>query len=565
MTIPDAAGAPAARRGPGSVGWALAWVLATLVPVGFLAVFFAWPAAALIARGFVEDGRPTLDGFTAVFAEPRTWRILRQTLSQAAWGTALSVLLGLPGAYVLYKTRFRGRGLLRAIATIPFVLPTVVVGVAFKTLFNATGPLGFLGLDETLAVIVAALVFFNYSVIVRTVGGLWARLDPRLGEAARVLGASPLRVLLTVTLPALAPAIASGAAIVFLFCAGAYGTVMILGGVRFGTIETEIWYQTTQLLDLRAAAALAIVQLAFVSLALWVANRLQRRQDVVQRLRSDASSEQPFRLRRDWLPALVTGVVLGGLLLLPMANLVVRSLWTPDGPGLRNYALLFTVEGTDLHAPVWQAVVTSLTLAAQAAALAVTLGVLVSLVLSRRPRSRPLQGALGLLDSVFMLPLGVSAVTVGFGFLITLNRPPLDLRSSPVLIPIAQAMVALPLVVRSLLPVLRAIDPRQREAAATLGAGPGRVLATVDLPYALRGLGLAIGFALATSLGEFGATSFLARPDAPTLPVVIYRLIGRPGGDNYGMAMAAAVILAVVTGAVMALAERLRPKEATGW
>ena len=164
-----------------------------------------------------------------------------------------------------------------------------------------------------------------------------------------------------------------------------------------------------------------------------------------------------------------------------------------------------------------------------------------------------------------MLPLGVSAVTVGFGFLITLNRPPLDLRSSPILIPIAQAMVALPLVVRSLLPVLRAIDPGQREAAATLGAGPGRVLATIDLPYAIRGLGLAIGFALATSLGEFGATSFLARPDAPTLPVVIYRLIGRPGGDNYGMAMAAAVILAVVTGAVMALAERLRPKEATGW
>ncbi len=549
---------------PGRAGWALAWVLATLIPVAFLAVFFAWPAAALIARGFVEDGRPTLDGFTAVFAEPRTWRILRQTLAQAAWGTALSVLLGVPGAYVLYKTRFPGRGVLRALATIPFVLPTVVVGVAFKTLFNATGPLGFLGLDETFAVIVAALVFFNYSVIVRTVGGLWAGLDPRLGEAARVLGASPLRVLATVTLPALAPAIASGAAIVFLFCAGAYGTVMILGGVRFGTIETEIWYQTTQLLDLRAAAALAIVQLAFVSLALWVSNRLQQRA-AVQRLRSDASSEQPFRWRRDWLPGLITGAVLVGLLALPLANLVVRSFWTPDGLGTRNYALLFTVEGTDLHAPVWQAVVTSLTLAAQASALAVTLGVLVSLVLSRRPRHRVLQGLLGLLDSVFMLPLGVSAVTVGFGFLITLNRPPLDLRSSPVLIPIAQALVALPLVVRSLLPVLRAIDPRQREAAATLGAGPGRVLATVDLPYAGRGLGLAVGFALATSLGEFGATSFLARPDAPTLPVVIYRLIGRPGGDNYGMAMAAAVILAVVTGTVMALAERLRPKEATGW
>jgi thiamine transport system permease protein len=162
-----------------------------------------------------------------------------------------------------------------------------------------------------------------------------------------------------------------------------------------------------------------------------------------------------------------------------------------------------------------------------------------------------------------MLPLGVSAVTVGFGFLITLNRPPLDLRSSMILIPIAQSIVALPLVVRTVLPVLRAIDPRQHEAAAMLGAGPGRTLWTIDLPFALRGIGVAVGFAFATSLGEFGATSFLARPEAPTLPVVIFRLIGRPGADNVGMAMAASVILAVLTGTIMAAAELIRPKEAT--
>ena len=157
-----------------------------------------------------------------------------------------------------------------------------------------------------------------------------------------------------------------------------------------------------------------------------------------------------------------------------------------------------------------------------------------------------------------MLPLGVSAVTVGFGFLITLDRPPLDLRTSPVLIPIAQAIVALPLVVRTLAPVLRAIDDRQRQVAATLGARPWQVLATVDLPIIWRPLLAAVGLALAVSLGEFGATSFLARPDSPTLPVVIYRLIGRPGVDNLGMALAASVILAVVTVTVMGVVERLR-------
>ena len=152
-------------------------------------------------------------------------------------------------------------------------------------------------------------------------------------------------------------------------------------------------------------------------------------------------------------------------------------------------------------------------------------------------------------------------MTVGFGFLIALDKPPLDLRSSLVLIPIAQAMVAIPLVVRATLPVLRAIDPRLRQAASVLGASPGRVLATVDAPIVLRSLGLAAGFAFAVSLGEFGATSFLARPDRPTLPVVIFRLLGRPGEGNYGMALAASVVLAVVVAAVMTSAERLRPPQ----
>jgi len=516
----------------------------------------------LVARGFVVDGSFTLDGIRAVLAAPRTWRIVGQTLAQAVAGTLVAVLLGVPGAYLLYRCRFPGRGLLRAVVSVPFVLPTVVVGVAFTSLFAARGPLGWLGLDESFAAIVIALVFFNYTVIVRTVGALWARLDPRSAEAARVLGASPARVFLTVTLPAIAPAVLSGASLVFLFCATAFGIVMVMGGIRFSTIETEIWYQTTQLLDLPAAAALSIIQLVVVVLALLVAGRARTRTEHALRLRGDDTAERPWRSRPDLLPSVITGVVVFMLLVVPMVHLVVRSFVTADGWGWRNYQLLATTGAGSLTVPVWTAVTNSLVIATQACLLAVILGVMVSLVASRRPRQPVLAGGVRVLDAVFMLPLGVSAVTVGFGFLITLNRPPLDLRSSPILIPIAQAIVALPLVVRTLLPVLRAIDPRQREAAAILGAGPGRALATIDGTLALRGLGLAIGFAFAISLGEFGATSFLSRPDHPTLPVVIFRLIGRPGADNFGMAMAASVILAVLTAAVMAAAEFVRPREA---
>lgn len=540
------------------------WALAAAVPLAFLGVFFALPVAGLVGRGFVTDGALDLSGFAEVMSRPHTWRVIGITLGQATVGTAVAVVLGVPGAHLLYRTRFRGQGLLRALVAVPFVLPTVVVGVAFRSVLGGSGPLAFLGWDGTFAGVVAALVFFNYTVVVRTVGAFWAGLDPRAEQAARALGASPARAFRSVTLPALAPGIASAASIVFLFCATAFGVVLVLGGVGYGTVETEIWVQTTQFLDLRAAAVLSVVQLVVVTAALWVAGRARRRRE--QALTRVPDAVPPLALRGphakagDRWAAGVTGAVVVVLLGLPMATLVVRSLHTRDGWGLGNYAALGR-RGFGLGASGWEAAATSLRVAVDATLIAVVVAGLVALVASRRPRTRGLRRAVGALDAVVMLPLGVSAVTVGFGILITLDRPfglAVDLRSSPVLLPIAQAVVAVPLVVRTVLPVLRAIDTRLHEAAAVLGASPSRVLRHVDWPVAARSLGLAVGLAFAVSLGEFGATSFLVRPDSPTLPVLIYRLIGRPGADNLGTAMAASVLLAALTAVVMALAERLR-------
>lgn len=570
LTAPALRGRRGAPGRGGALGRGAGWALAAGVPLLFLGVFFAWPVVALVGRGFLADGGTVaggvdLSGFRDVLTSPRTWRLVGLTLGQAAAGSAASVLLGLPAAYVLYRCRFPGRTLVRGLVTVPFVLPSVVVGVAFSALLQPGGLLGWAHLEETFLAVVLALVFFNYAVVVRTVGGLWERLDPRAEQAARALGASPWRAFRTVTLPALAPAIASAAAVVFLFCATAFGVVLVLGGIRYGTIETEIWTRTTQFLDLRTAAVLSVLQLVVVAGALAVSSRARARREHALDLQPERAAAQPLDLRRapDAVAATVTALTVAGLLLMPLAGLVLRSFRAADGTwGLDNYVALGTTGGRNaLVVTVWEALATSLRTALLAAVIAVVVGGLVALVVSRRPRARAARRAVGVLDAVFMLPLGVSAVTVGFGFLVTLDRPlglDVDLRTSGLLVPVAQAVVAVPLVVRTVLPVLRAIDPRLREAASVLGAAPGRVLRDVDLPVALRSLGLAIGFAFAVSLGEFGATSFLARPDAATLPVVIFRLIGRPGAENYGMALAASVVLAVLTAAVMMLAERLR-------
>ena len=560
------AGGGIARRAGGprpAWGERAGWTLAVTGPLAFLTVFFAWPVATLVGRGLAPDGALDLSGFGEVLTRERTWRILGQTLTQAALGTAVCVALGIPGALVLYRRTFPGRDLLRGVVTVPFVLPSVVVGVAFHALVTRGGPLEALGLDGTLSAVVAALAFFNYGLVVRTVGTMWSRLDPRAVEAARALGASPIRAFATVTLPALAPAVASAASLTFLFCATAYGVVLVLGGVGIGTIETEIYRLTTQYLDLRGAAVLSVVQLGVIALALWVAERARAATQTRLRLRTEVPAG---RLRAADAPALaVTAVTVVGLLVVPMAVLVMRSLQRDGAWTLANYTDLGSTGGRSaLLVTVWEAAANSVSVAVAAAAIALTLGAAVCLVVSRRPRSRALARGIAGLDAAFMLPLGVSAVTVGFGFLITLARPPLALTRSWWILPLAQAVVAVPLVVRTLLPALRAIDPRQREAAAALGAGPGRVLLTVDGPQLLRAGGLAAGFALATSLGEFGATSFLARPQEPTLPVVVYRLIGSPGSQNQGMALAGGVVLAVGSAAVMLGCEWLQTRLGPG-
>ena len=526
-------------------------VLGVGVPLAFLAVFFAWPVLAIVGRGFLADGP-----FFEVLLRPRTVRLVGLTLAQAAIASVVCVIVGVPIAHVLYRLRFRGRGLLRALVIVPFVMPTVVVGVAFRTLLREGGILGFLGLDGTFPAILLALVFFNIAVVARTVGGTWEGLDGRQEDAARVLGASPARVFATITVPRLAGSVIAAASIVFLFCSTAFGVVLVLGGTRFGTIETEIWLLTTQFLDLRAASVLSVTQIVVVIVLLAIAARARGRSVAQRRVAASTAARRPRRT--DALPIAVT-IATAALLSVPVLALVLRSLQSSAGWGLGNYAALAgTGTRNALVVPVWEALGNSLSIALQATLIAVVIGLAASLVLSRTPRSARGRRALEVFDGALMLPLGVSAVTLGFGFLVTLNQPPLDLRSSPILVPIAQALVALPLVVRTVLPVLRGIDPRLREAAAVLGATPARVMRDVDLAIVARPALAASGLAFAVALGEFGATTFLSRPDHPTLPVVIYRLISLPGGDNFGMAIAAAVVLAAVTVIVMTLVERLR-------
>jgi thiamine transport system permease protein len=524
------------------------------VPVAFFAVFFAYPVAAIVARGLRTGGGWQLGRITDVLCQSGIRHVLWFTTWQALASTALTLAIALPGAYVFARFDFPGRTVLRAVVTVPFVLPTVVVGTAFLALVGRGGLLDELWgvrLDTTVWAILLAHVFFNYAVVVRTVGGLWGQLDPRQEEAARMLGASRFTAWRTVTLPALGPAVAAAALMVFLFTFTSFGIVQILGGPAFATLEVEIYRQTSEIFDLATAAVLTLVQFAAVGAILAVHAWTVRRRETALRLVDAAHTARRPRGTGQW--ALLAGVLttVALLLVLPLAVLVQRSL---DAPGFAYYRALTHEDGGTFLVPPIDAVGTSLRYAAAATAVALVIGSLAAAALARRDAGPLVRG----FDALLMLPLGVSAVTVGFGFLIALDEPPLDLRSSWLLVPLAQALVGVPFVVRVMLPVLRAVDDRLRQAAAVLGASPRRVWREVDLPLVRRALLVAAGFAFAVSLGEFGATVFLARPDNPTLPVAVARLLGRAGELNYGQAMALSTILMVVCAGALLVLERLR-------
>ena len=503
--------------------WARVAVAA--IPVAFIGYFFAYPVARILHLGLSELGA----GSTGL--EARLVRVGWFTLWQAVLSTLLTFLAAAPLTWAVSSYRFRGRRLATALVTVPFVLPTVVVGTAFVAL----------GLTGSIWAILAAHVFFNVAVVVRTVSTLWARIDPRLHEAARVLGSNERQVFTRVTLPLLRPALAAAASIVFLFTFTSFGVVLILGGFSYATLEVEIYRQAVTLFDLPLAAALAVIQLAGVSLALFGYSRYQERTSASWALDKEADLPRPKGVTR----GLVTISVLGtlGALAVPVAVLVARS-WGG------SYAELFSGD-TVVGRPI-EAIGNSLLYAGAAMVLAVVIGLMAATVITRRG------GRLSSwFDVALMLPLGTSAVTIGFGFIVALGWP-VDLRASIWLVPIAHALVAIPFVVRTTVPTLRSIEPQTREAAAVLGASPSRVWRHIDLPIVSRSALVATAFAFVISLGEFGATSFIARPGAATIPTTIFRLLGRPGQATFGMAMAMSVILAAITAAVVLSIDRAR-------
>jgi thiamine transport system permease protein len=551
--------------------------LTKLVPLVFLVAFFFYPLATIAARGLAPDGLIDLSAFGKIIGSPFYLDTLWFTLWQATVSTLLTVIAAMPAAYVFAHYNFRGKALIHALTTIPFVLPTVVVAASFSALI---GPRGWinellksllhvdyapLDIQNTIWIILLAHIFYNFAIVLRIAGGFWSNLDPQIENAARVLGANRWRTFLGVTLPLLRPALLAAALLVFIFDFTSFGVILILGGPQFNTIETAIYRKTQIAFDLPLATALSIVQLIGTFALMTIYTRLQARAAVPLDLRPRQITQRQPSTRRE---KAIIGIVIGSMLVLllsPLMALAARSIVVDSHLALDNYLNLATnPRGSVLFVPPLTALGNSVLFAAVTMLIALSVGLLAAYSSPQMKQMKPpktrlpnLLNQLHLrtwLEPLWMLPLGASAVTLGFGFLIGLP----SLRSSWLLMPLAHSLVAFPFVVRTITPALRSIRSNLREAASVLGASPLRVWREIDLPIIGRASLIGGTFAFAVSMGEFGATAMIARAEMPTLPYAIFRYLSQPGSANYGQAMAMSTLLMIVVSIGLSAIERFR-------
>jgi thiamine transport system permease protein len=581
-----------------------------VVPAGFVAtllvlfVVFYYPVGSVLRAAVVEAGRVSAGPLLEVLSDPFYTGVAHHlvvdplgvpggaldwvqagfppvklglfgfTAYQAALSTVASVVLGLPGAYLLARYEFRGRQLVRSLTILPFVLPSIMVAVGFLAMFGRNGVfndvlalfgLGPVNLLFTLEIIVLAHAFYNAPLVIRLVTAAWETVDARQVETARSLGASPLRAFRDVVVPALLPSLLTAALLTFIFTFMTFPIVLALGGLQLATVE--VWlYSRVQSLELGEAATLATLETTF-SLAL---TYLYLRYEASQRsvrgsevslgrralLTGRATLQDPRRLGLLAYGAVVLVVFVG-----PLVSLVVESVTTPSGAFTTAYYEFLLNQQTAAAAGTTRplpAIANSLLFGAGTLLLAVPMGVVVAVIATRGGRGSRAAEAL------LTAPLAVSGVVVGLGLLqtfvfgTTLFGTRLT-ASGPVAIVFAHAVAAYPFVTRNVAPALGGLDARLVDAARALGATRFRALLDVELPLVAAALLAGAAFAFAISIGEFDSTVLLAEGvESDTMPVALERYIGnRSIGPSLGPATAMGTVLLAVTAVSFVVIDRL--------
>ena len=527
-----------------------------------LLVLFLVPVCMTLGQAFVVDGGFSFSLIASTFTDPYYLRIMAFTLIQALCSTLLSLLIGLPGAYLMTTYNFPGKRLLKTLYTIPFVLPSILVVLGFVIFYGNSGFLNkaimaVFGLKEpplrilySFTAVLLAHAFYNFPVVVSIVGDYWQRLDSSCESAASTLGSKRAKVFKTITLPRLAPSILSAASLVFLFCFTSFAIILVLGGgPALTTTEVEIYRLARISMDTGRACALSLFSMLVAIVAMFVYSAAQRRQNHGEALgNQNAKLERKPRGFGQHLGIIIYLVFSLLFILCPILSIVARSLLgnaTRSGGlafSLAAYEKLFAAGSSNL-----KAVATSVAIALASSLLATAAALRICTSIARSSKTGIAT------DVAVMLPMVTSSVIVGLSYFIVSKymkfMPPF------VLVVLAHCVITMPFVVRTILPVYRKIPENLVNASYTLGFGARKTFRRIIRPILMPAMLTGMVFSFAMSMGELNATLLLGTTSMQTIPIQIYRLIS---SYNYQGACALGCILILVCFVVFFISETLK-------
>lgn len=519
--------------------------------IGYLFLSYVFPLYSIFKQ--------TLDFGSQGFSlnVPLLVKTLRFTFKEAILSTVITLIVGLACAYVFSTYKFRGKRICMSVITVPFMLPTVVVAAGMNAWLGPKGVLNSLLMQifsletaplkvmNTFGIIIFTHVFYNTSLVVRMVSNSWKLIDKNIILAAENLGARKKETFFEIIFPLLKPSIISASLLTFLFDFTSYGVVLLMGGPKYKTLEVEISYQTLQVLDLKTAGVLSLIQMLITLMIVIWERKLKVGEIRFNKIKVFDENQRPAK--SIWEKMVVTAVIGSVMLItvLPMFSLLFRSFYVSGndvrssgagtGFSLIYYRSLFVNERNSyFYVQPVKAVFYSFMNAFYCSLAALLAGLMICILIKRDRFWR-------FLNSFILLPIGTSAVTLGLGYLIAYRKS----MTSVWITPLAHSIVVLPFVIRTLQPAIEHMPASMWQSAAMLGAKPLDILKKIDLPILRRSIINSVVFSFTISMGEFGATSFLTRPERPTLPVAIYNYLSKPGGLNYGQAMAMSSILLV--------------------
>ena len=531
--------------------------LILIIPITFLILFFYLPLISIIHEGLWDNGF-TLKYLKAVLSNSYHRGIILFTIKQALASTLLTLALGLPGAYIFAKYDFPGKSFVKAILTVPFVMPSIMVALGFILLF---GKQGFftqligrdLGILYSWKAILIAHAFYNFPIVVRMVSSLWQRINPHYEEVAMSLGAKGFTLFRKVTLPMLLPGIFASSMLTFIFCFLSFSIPLILGGYKYATIEVDIFTSIMTLLDFKVGSALAIIQIAlsFAFMYIYIKSL-----DMYAKAEEQRIFRKPQKLALRELASL-KGLLIGIYSLIvfifiisPLLAVLYDSLIFQGKFSLEWYRRVFSAKYNPIFgANTLIAIKNSLLFGFSAVLLSTTIALIIAYALHRWQ----FKGK-NIFEALVMLPLGSSAITLGLGYIRTFHKPPLELLGTWYIIVFAHTIIAYPFVLRAISAVLKKIKPNLKEAALSLGAKEWQAFLKVELPLALGGIIVGAIFAFAISIAELGATYMLYQPEYTTITIAVYRFLS---ARQWGSASALSVILMIVSAVSFMIIERI--------